>query len=364
LYFFTGDVAPHRAWNETEASQFSCISKSAEFMRQELAGKTVISAIGNHDNYPTNLFSVKDLDSTKRMLDLYTNEWQESNSFGSDQRATLKSGGYYTMLRPFNGKKNFRIVVTNSNYAYTMNWFNPYNNMKNGEAKTHNSAIENILEKSCMDNSNELVILIIHHSIGDMDFVEAASIYWQNVIVKYSKCIKLIMSGHSHLDEFRLIKDENNVVKSMVYIATSVDSHDFFNPSVRSIYIDKETEEIIDYDQFFMDIANVPASGDPEMKLLYSARREYGLADMSPSSFEDLICRFESEPDLLVKHLNHGTSDAVTVSQVNCTEACRKDHQCRQMHAQYSHYVKCSGKDQVYSFYGLSFGALPHVIIP
>jgi len=286
------------------------------------------------------------------------------NGLGDEQKATLKAGGYYTLLRPFNGRKQFRVVVINSNYAYTMNWFNPYNNLKaEEEGLMHNAEIEKILEKSCAANSNELVILIIHHSIGDADFVEKWAIYWQKVIVKYSKCIKLVLSGHSHLDEFRLIKDESNSLKSVVFISTSIDSHDYFNPSVREIYIDKDTEEILDYDQFYLDLNNVPTDAEPEMKHLYSARREYGLADMSPESFEDLACRFETEPALLEKHLNHGTADAVTTSQVSCTEGCRKDHQCRQLHAQYSHYVKCSGEDQVFTFYGLNLPALPHVIV-
>jgi len=361
MHLFTGDVAPHRAWNETEKSQYDCIRGVAKILREALPSKTIITCLGNHDNYPTNLNSMKFSKYTPAMLDVYLQEWQQVNGFDASQINTMRTGGFYTMLRPFNGRKNFRIIATNSNYHYTLNFWNPLNHKQSDEVAKMKNLLETTLKNSC-DSGTELVILLIHHSIGDIDFVETEAIYYQNLIVKYAACIKLVISGHSHIDEFRLIKDISNELKSIVFISGSVDTSDYKNPALRTFYFDRDTEELLDIDQYHLNLQKLPADGDPVVELEYSTRREYGMADMSPASFEDLLCRFETEPDLLQKHLNHGTADAV-ITPGACNGTCLTNHQCRQLHALNRHYSRCSGTSQEYYFYALDVAAVPPVLV-
>jgi len=253
------------------------------------------------------------------------------------------------------------VVVINSNYGYTLNFYNPLNHRPSGEAVVHKAAVEKILSDACANN--EKVLIIHHHSMGDVDFVNSESVDWQNMFVKYSSCIILILSGHSHIDEYRLIKDPNNVLKQMSYIAGSVDSHTFKNPSVRRFFLDRVTGEVLDYDVHYLDLKTATATGNPQLTFLYSARKEYNLADMSPTSFEDLACRFATEPDTLDKHLNHGSSDAV-LNQGACNSSCVQDHQCRQIHSVYGDYVRCSGVAQEYTFYALDVAAVPQAFVP
>jgi len=362
MYVFSGDAPPHRAWNETKESQYACISRIAQLIKDKLPGKIVYTTIGNHDNYPTNEFSIANSEYTPGLLDLYLNLYGATNKFGPDQIATMKAGGYYTMTTEYFGNnKKFRLVVINSNYAYTLNVWNPYNLRSSKEGAVMKTEIDKTLKAACANN--EWVIMIIHHSIGDYDFINTEAIYWQDTIVNYSSCIKLVLSGHSHIDEFRLIKDSSNALKNMVYISGSVDSHDYKNPSVRRYFLDKETAEVLDYDVHYLNLKNVPSTGDPPMEMLYSARKEYQLADMSPSSWEDLLCRFSTEPEMLAKHLNHGSEDAV-INPGACGSNCTRDHSCRQQHSVYSHYVRCSDADQMFSFYALDVGKFPHAPLP
>jgi hypothetical protein len=58
-----------------------------------------------------------------------------------------------------------------------------------------------------MLNENDLlqVILLGHHPIGGADYIVSQSRWYQTLVVDYSDIIVLQPTGHTHVDEFRLV---------------------------------------------------------------------------------------------------------------------------------------------------------------
>jgi hypothetical protein len=204
--------------------------------------------------------------------------------------------------------------------------------------------------KSALDDAKakgEKVILLGHHPVGGADFIVEQSRWYQSLVRNYSDVIVLQPTGHTHVDEFRMIYDpKTGEPKSVVFVAPAFSAGGKKNPSMRVYYLDRNSFELIDYDHYYLDLTpNTPRKSEEFnvatdwIRLLYSAKSAYGLADMSPQSWHDLTERFKTDTALLRKHLQH--SDALAAENYICLASCRREHICRMQNADYDTYNDC-----------------------
>jgi len=344
---FTGDIPPHTMWDETMDSQLQCSQVLTDSLKTILNGSTVYPSIGNHEMYPTNLFSVREISNdTVPMVTAFAEMWTDLAHFTPAQITSMLEGGYYTTMAPAPFDK-LRILSINTNYMYTANYYNVLNlrqrpGILNGEAVRMKNAVTTILSNARTDG--EKVIVIYHHPPGGSSSITSESRWLEKTMVDFSDIVVLQMAGHTHTDEFKLLKDSNNTAQSMVYVSPSIDAHGWKNPSMRVYYMD-DTYELLDYEQYFFNITQYGNSAQPRIEKLYKASEEYGLSDMKPSSWMDLLKRFETDQALLLKHRGHSNANAGTVS-TSCDANCRRHHVCRQMHANYDHFEVCAAGPQ------------------
>jgi sphingomyelin phosphodiesterase len=190
--------------------------------------------------------------------------------------------------------------------------------------------------------NSEKVIVINHHPPGSGDYIIAESKWYEQVMINFKDVVVLQVAGHTHTDEFRLLKTADNKVESMVYVSPSIDMNHFRNPSIRVYHLNSTTFELLDYDHYYFDLASATGTTPPEIVHLYSAKEAYGLTDMKPESWEQLLYRFSTDQDLLVKHRRHSYAAAGwTATNPPCDQNCLRGHVCRQLHANYDHYLAC-----------------------
>lgn len=344
IILFTGDIPPHTMWDETLDSQLNCTVTLTETLGRIIKSTPIYPCIGNHEMFPTNLLSLSQIpDKTPYLLDQFTKLWAPLANFTDEEMQTMNTTGYYTKLLNYD---RLRLVAMNTLYMYTANFYNVLNNDErhSDEATQLKRDIVRILLQA--RNDNEKVLFIGHHVPGNSDFIIRESRWYQDLMANFSDVIFLHMSGHTHTDEFRLFNNPDGSVASMVYVSPSIDSHDFRNPSVRIYYVNESTYEVIDYDQYYLDIQNLPPGSEvtpPTIVKLYSAKAEYGLPDLSPQSWLALLDRFRTDPALLQKHLlhSHANAEKDAGSAANCTDKCVEDHICRQLHSSYDDYYAC-----------------------
>jgi len=133
---------------------------------------------------------------------------------------------------------------------------------------------------------------------------------------------------------------EKNNPTSVIYVAPSVTTLTNHNPAFR-IYEYNSQFELLNYHQFIANLTLANQINRPTWFLEYSAVEEYKLKDMSPSSWLDLVNRFETDDNLFQRwFLNHFT----LTRSVKCEGECKKDSICNMLSATVDLNAMCSQK--------------------
>lgn len=111
-----------------------------------------------------------------------------------------------------------------------------------------------------------------------------------------------MISRFTHNDQFELFQspDEEDDYVAVNYIAPSVSPYQNTNPAFRVFEYNVESFQMEDYHQYYVNLEEANFRGFPTWyfetcltfrKRLYSAKNEYGLEDLSPNSWADLVNR-------------------------------------------------------------------------
>lgn len=116
LIYFTGDIAPHDVWQQTQTKDLDEISLTTRLLKQTFPNKIIYPCVGNHEAAPPDLFSPNNMSWLYINL---ANQW--INQFGLDNqtRDTIIQGGYYTTLI----STKFRLISLNMNYCSENNYW-------------------------------------------------------------------------------------------------------------------------------------------------------------------------------------------------------------------------------------------------
>ena len=110
--YFTGDIAPHDVWQQTEIKDLQEISFTTNLLKRMFPDKRIFPCLGNHEAAPPDLFP------TKNFTWLYTffaDQW----SFDPETRKTILLGGFYTTKVT----SNLRLIALNTNFCSENNYW-------------------------------------------------------------------------------------------------------------------------------------------------------------------------------------------------------------------------------------------------
>ncbi|XP_786766.1 acid sphingomyelinase-like phosphodiesterase 3b [Strongylocentrotus purpuratus] len=298
----------------------SMIQNVTSEMRERLpADIRVFPAIGNHDNYPRHILDPAPnefRDSLAEVWDPWLANYQDAND-------TFKSGGYY--VTPING--NLWMVVLNTAMYY---YKDP---LTEGIADPAGQFdwLEDTLEAA--QTAGKKVFINAHILPGSLEgetkisFQTSFNVRYLEINRKYSNVIKGQFFGHHHYDSFRILYDDTGLPINALYVQPSVTPRQTpapRNPSFRMVTYDRDTGDIIDIHQYYLDIS----MDKPTWELEYRATEAYNIADLSPVSLDQLVDKFSSEessPDAFERYYLYNT---VMASAGECDEDCRKLHIC------------------------------------
>lgn len=151
---------------------------------------------------------------------------------------SLSRFGYYHMMHP---NSNLRIISTWSLTFDNMNWFlMPNNTDPLGQLRF----LENTLLLSEKEGND--VIIIGHIPPGDVFSMSEWSWRFRAVIHRFSNIIRGQYYGHTHYDEFHVIRsyNESELSSGTVWVVGSLTSYPFKNPGLRVWYLDPDTYHI------------------------------------------------------------------------------------------------------------------------
>ena len=271
---WTGDNPPHDSWGKNDQEKSNNITKIIKNTIESKFNNSqdnipIFYCLGNHERYPNDNFRPNETEMLKSMADIF------NDYLSSDAYEDFKNYGYYTMKYK---DSNLRIISLNCLVCDTLN-FNLLNSTK-AQAKAMFEWLEKELQKA--EQNNEFVYILDHFPInGDVTLIECGKRF-HALFQRYQFNIRGIFSGHTHLDDLVFITEYYNKDKiiNINYIAPQFTTFSQKLPSYRIYIIDEETKQIIDYEQYRLDLDRSNKDKKPYWNLAYTASDFYGVENM------------------------------------------------------------------------------------
>jgi sphingomyelin phosphodiesterase len=270
---WTGDNAPHDSWNNTQKHAYE-IAEKIKFeldkgFNNENTKTPVFYSLGNHEKYPNDDFKDDEGDMLERMSNIF------KSYLDDDSVTTFKEGGYYS--KKF-GDTKLRIIALNCLVCDCFN-FNLFNSSQHYTKKMF-KWLEAELQKA--ENNGEYVYILNHFPLnGEFTLTECAKRF-QALFDRYEYTIRGIFSGHTHYDDVEGISayfDPSKIIH-LNFIAPQLTTYSHKLPSYRIYIIDKETFEVLNYEQYRFDLDKSNKEVKPYWNLAYEASNFYDVENM------------------------------------------------------------------------------------
>ncbi|KAH3760896.1 Sphingomyelin phosphodiesterase [Pelomyxa schiedti] len=332
---WTMDSTGSQIAKQTVLRTLETIEEAVITFQQAMPDRRVFPCVGNHDYHPLTMWAPPpDCDW---MLSNITALWRYW--LPDDALVTVRKGAYYTVLV----EPGLRLVTMNTNW---FDWWDEYANRtdENWDPAGQWQWLDDTLTQARVDG--EKVILFGHHHPGIVwdsklpDTIPSWEVRMLNLYHTYSDVIVARLAGHAHRDDLRLVYT-TDTDQEVAYISPSLTTLTDVFPSVRRYKYDDTSKEILDWDQFYYDPYESEDAGEVIWHKLYSPLEYYGMKDLSPSSWADVLSLVQSDCGEFQRMwliFNQGNPDA---TPCECGTECWVESLCSKTTAIYDDYQAC-----------------------
>ena len=296
---WTGDNAEHDSWNSTQEEAFSATRTIKNAIDEVFQHKIPIyPVIGNHEVYPNDLWESGKENIFKYLADIYKDYFFEDQAYD-----TFSKYGYYTEKHP---NTNLRIIALNCLYCDAVNYHHLSSN--HTEAKKEFIWLESVLREA--ETNGEYVYILDHFPInGEFTLVECSK-RLRAIFDRFDYIIRGYFSGHNHLDDIAPVRRyfEPRPIININYIAPSLTSNegDGLNPSFRQYIIDSNTKQVIDYEQYRLNLTEANLKGEAKWYLSHLATELFNVSDLTE---REQMCSINVEGEYIQKRYSDNASE-------------------------------------------------------
>ena len=304
-----GDNAEHDNWNSTQDEVYTATRTIKNTLDEYFGQIPIYPVIGNHEVYPNDLWESGSEYIFRDLADIYKDYFFEDQAYES-----FSKFGYYTEKHP---KTNLRIIALNCLYCDTINYHHLSSN--HSEAKKEFIWLEKVLREA--EENNEYVFILDHFPInGEFTLVECSK-RLRAIFDRFDYIIRGYFSGHNHLDDIAPVRRyfEPRPIININYIAPSLTPKESegLNPSFRQYIIDSNTKQIIDYEQYRLNLSDANLNGEAKWNLSHKATELFNVSDLTEM---DSMCSINVEGEYIKKRY----SDNASEKQMHDKEEIRK----------------------------------------
>lgn len=333
--FWLGDNENHEVDMITKDTNIQTTKILSQKLSQLLPTSKLFLAIGNHENNPVDNMDFNNIIANQWFFNNLTSDY--TPLLTKDELAQIKSKGYYST---YVKERNLRII---SLFSAPMDSINFYLLVRTYDADGQFSWLWNQLKTA--EQNNESVFIIIHIPIGNDYSIALWDELFNAVTERYQNNIKAVFSAHTHNDHliFHRSRYDNQTVVKTQYVGPSLTTFSNLNPSFRVFKVDADTNEIIDYTQYRLDLTKYNQLGPDvnlEWDVAYTFKQEYGVPDMSPASMQTLWDKFSADYTTMGLYIANFYTMAYTGEAVDPKKAIYT--RC-QMYANSGEMLKCFG---------------------
>ncbi|XP_055531013.1 acid sphingomyelinase-like phosphodiesterase 3a [Wyeomyia smithii] len=178
---------------------------------------------------------------------------------------------------------------------------------------------------------------------GHTSFTEKNNLRYLRLVKKYSSIIQGQFFGHLHSDSFRVVYSDNGKPVSWIMIAPSISPRrmgESNNPAMRLYKFDTDTGQVLDYTQYYLDLAQANLQEEavwiPEYNL---TTYYYGLGEVSSVALHNLADRFTTADD--TQFIKYYRANSVRHQTQPCEGVCQLNHYCAITRLDYRDFRNC-----------------------
>ena len=299
MILLTGDIPSHDIWNQSHSRNLEIITQVLEDLERLFPTTPTYYVFGNHDNFPINLCNTNQstnqsynaLDYFQHLSTLGWFKW-----LGPHAQKTFLETGQYITGTPF---RNLTILGLNSNLFTDSNfWLAAEDNFQIGN-------LTKFLNDSLAIYPNTSVYLLNHIPFYSNGMV--ANVQGAYDLVANEPRIRGIFEGHEHIDNFHLMYDKNNEPSQIAFSPPALVPGQT-NPSFRVYHVDPNSWEVMDFDQYRMNLTGSNLAHEVTWHLAYQARNRFKLRDLSAKSWYKFVKTLDDEEtfEKYLKEVFHG----------------------------------------------------------
>lgn len=340
---FSGDFLGHRlqeqyqaGTKDTSGTGFKLfIAKTVSFLagkfQEAFPGKIIFPCMGNDDT----LCGDYEITPLGEFLSLFAESWQPIMDLlsGPDQRSfaqTFPIGGYYTAMLP--GMPNHRLIVLN-NIFMSQKYRDGCGKKPGDPALAQLSWLEWIFYISRAQN--EKVWLVFHEPMGIniypalhgkspkcADNVETfmKTKYGdalRKLLTRSSRMIEAAFCGHTHMDEFRILHDGNDIPLMYMHVTPSVSPVFGNNPAYQVFTLDPQGQVPADYITRMVNLSETLDPGQAVWKEAYRFSDAYRQTALNPETLTRVRNEIADNETIRNRYIEHYAVNAPKYSLIN-----------------------------------------------
>uniref|UniRef100_A0A0N4ZDC3 Guanylate cyclase n=1 Tax=Parastrongyloides trichosuri TaxID=131310 RepID=A0A0N4ZDC3_PARTI len=320
----TGDFESHDTWEYSKTKTMTNVMNITEVIQSYFPKTPIYQATGNHEGVPMDALGHHSMPeySTRGpqwLYNTFAQAWKrdlpESTSAGIKYRASYA-------IKPYKGLK---IISLNTVYCSKNNFYNYLNQTDPDDTMAW--LAQELLES---EKENEKVHIISHIPPGSSYCLKGWSFNFYELVYRFEDTIAALIYGHVHKDFFEVYYEKGDVTGRpyhVNYVAPSFTTFKNSNPAYRVYTIDGNYEgssfTVIESETYYANLTGTNEEKAPKWELEYKLKEEYGMNDLSPESFHNLITKFENQKELFEKYYLYYNRNYIP-----CESKCRKNAIC------------------------------------
>ena len=294
---WTGDNSPHNSKNASQNDNYEASIIVKNMLDEKFKNEIPIyPALGNHEKYPSDLYIGDEAELLENYAQIFKDYFYEEQAF-----ETFRKYGYYTEKYK---DTNLRIVVLNCLLCDTWNFY--IIGGRHEAAKKEFIWLEEVLRQA--EKNGEYVYLIDHFPINSNFQLTECAQRLRALLDRFDYIIRGFFSGHTHLDDISPVRTyfEPKPIININYIAPPLTTYPGRNPSFRQFILDSNTKNVIDYQQYRLNLTDANLKREANWYIVYNATQMFKVNDLTEL---DKIFKIDVDGDYIIQRYAEGKDE-------------------------------------------------------
>eukprot|EP00727_Mastigamoeba_balamuthi_P001022 m51a1_g10917 hypothetical protein (997) ;mRNA; f:87748-92523 len=289
MVFFLGDAIAHNDITATNGVIEKAWAYVLNAVQATWPKARVYPVFGNHETYPCNWLAPV---AGQEIIRTITGYWTERGWLRDveDQKA-LSDWGFYTVLH----RPGHRIVAINNHWT---NGSNKRLDDKVPDPTGMRAWLSGVISRAAAAGEKVWLIGHIRPNSGKAGWPE----FFNGLLAQHPGTIVREFYGHTHTDELMLGRVAYGANTSSVgWVSPASTTYEGIWPSVRAAFFDPSAAIESEVHTYHVNVDASNAAKSLAFEEFYEFREAYGMADLSPESFDVLLNRMLTEEEQCLK---------------------------------------------------------------